>query len=372
MESVNEKLRKEYEKRKTYNPNIQKMVDEGRSRGSYMLPSMLNYKGLSNAEVKAKRKSIPKPIDTASGMIDWSKSYKGNFDLLGRTAEVVETPAPSLLLDLYPDNTVLAQSVRKLRTAYAGNAEEVRVNTGGQPQFNIGFNGEDLDEAALVANANGNDAFITNWYDQEDSNNFLQSTASRQPQVVNAGAIIKDGGKPTIDFGNGGLSTSSAVDLGGANEVWLIMAINVTSTSTQIIFESGIASAIITGGFSALILAGKIVMFARNQQDTDFIQAEFNLQTGFQILALNYKGGEASAATSLNLYKNGVEITKQIVKDGATPTSFANHKHYLGARDNSILPFSGNISEHILKTGNQSTNRAGIEANMAAYYGITI
>ena len=87
MESVNEKLRKEYEKRKTYNPNIQKMVDEGRSRGSYMLPSMLNYKGLSNAEVKAKRKSIPKPIDTASGMIDWSKSYKGNFDLLGRTAD---------------------------------------------------------------------------------------------------------------------------------------------------------------------------------------------------------------------------------------------------------------------------------------------
>ena len=278
--------------------------------------------------------------------------------------------APSLLLDLYPSNTVLAQSVRKLRTAYAGNAEEVRVNTGGQPQFNIGFNGEDLDEAALVANANGNDAFITNWYDQEDSNNFLQSTASRQPQVVNAGAIIKDGGKPTIEFGNGGLATSSAVDLGGANELWLFMVINITDVATtQVLYETSPTNVTNAGSVAVAIAGG--VMFIGQNSGSNRVVLRATPQTGLQILTIRYKSNQSDLDTA-DVWFNGSVQTLTIQGSGDSPTTYADYKHFIGARNETDFPFLGNISEVILKTGDQSANRAGIEANMAAYYGITI
>ena len=47
-------------------------------------------------------------------------------------------PAGTLLLDLYP-GAVAAYSVRKLSSAYTGDAIRVRVDTTGQPTYDIGF-----------------------------------------------------------------------------------------------------------------------------------------------------------------------------------------------------------------------------------------
>ena len=278
--------------------------------------------------------------------------------------------APSLLLDLYPSNTVLAQSVRKLRTAYTGNAEEVRVDEVGQPQYNIGFNGEDLDEAALVSNANGNDAFLANWYDQENANNFPQSQAARQAKVVNAGSIIKEGGKPTVSFGSGGMATSSAVALGGATELWLFIAVDIGSTNPFCYFyQSSFFYGAILNTF-AIVTVGNEIKIRQNSSDGQN-RNEATINIGLQLWTIRLVGGQLGTDAA-ELWINGSPVSLTNTFSNLSPTSYGDYPHFLGARDNINNVFQGNISEVILKTGNQSANRAGIEANMAAYYGITI
>ena len=46
----------------------------------------------------------------------------------------------------------------------------------------------------------GNDGFVVKFYGQKNSYDGTQSTASRQPKIVDSGSLILHNGKPTIDF----------------------------------------------------------------------------------------------------------------------------------------------------------------------------
>ena len=105
----------------------------------------------------------------------------------------------ALLLDDYP--ATAAYSLRKLRTAYTGAAIEIRVDTTGQPTYNIGFDASgELDTADLLAKAGANDAYVSIWYDQQGSDNAINASAAQQPQIVSLGSVINQGSLPTLDF----------------------------------------------------------------------------------------------------------------------------------------------------------------------------
>ncbi len=58
-----------------------------------------------------------------------------------------------------------------------------------------------INTVALLAFAGVNDAFVTTWYDQSTNiKNSIQASASAQPKIVSAGAIININGKPSILF----------------------------------------------------------------------------------------------------------------------------------------------------------------------------
>jgi hypothetical protein len=59
---------------------------------------------------------------------------------------------------------------------------------------NIGFIGENLDEAALLAHCGSGSGYIQTWYAQDGNtgNDFVQNTAAYQPRIVNAGVIDRD------------------------------------------------------------------------------------------------------------------------------------------------------------------------------------
>ena len=103
------------------------------------------------------------------------------------------------LLDLNPGASV-AYSLRKLAAAYGGSAIRVRRSSDNAEQ-NIGFNATgDLDTAALLAFAGSGSAFVTTWHDQSGAgNNGFQTTASAQPQIVNAGVLITRNSRPYIE-----------------------------------------------------------------------------------------------------------------------------------------------------------------------------
>lgn len=124
----------------------------------------------------------------ADNAIGWGSIYADSW--AGAT-DIVGTPAPSLLLDTYP-NAAVAYSLRKLRTAYSGSAIRVRRSVDNAEQ-DIAFSGNDLDTASLLTFCGAGNGFITTWYDQSgNANNSTQATAANQAQIVSSGALISD------------------------------------------------------------------------------------------------------------------------------------------------------------------------------------
>lgn len=88
-------------------------------------------------------------------------------------------------------------SLRKLYDAYSGNAIQVRRSSDNTTQ-NIGFVGNDLDTASLLSFVGAGNGFVRTIYDQYGSLNFTQTTNASQPQIVNAGSLYLEGGRPSI------------------------------------------------------------------------------------------------------------------------------------------------------------------------------
>ena len=113
---------------------------------------------------------------------------------------VTPTPPPNLLLDDYP-LAEIAYSVRKLRTAYSGSAMRVRRTVAPFDEQDIGFDGVDLDEAAIVSFGGADPLTVSVWYDQSTNGvNAAQSTATEQPVIYDGSAVITKGGNPALSF----------------------------------------------------------------------------------------------------------------------------------------------------------------------------
>jgi hypothetical protein len=120
-----------------------------------------------------------------------------------------------LLLDTY-SGARTAYSLRKLRTAYTGNAITVRRSSDNTSQ-NIGFdvNGN-LDTASLLSFVGAGNGFISVWFDQSgNSKNASQPALANQPYIVNNGSLVTDGGKPSVLFNNVNTSIQFGLDRGG-------------------------------------------------------------------------------------------------------------------------------------------------------------
>jgi len=126
------------------------------------------------------------------GSTDVSKVYIGSTEVWSSFTG---------LLDDYP-NAAAAYSLRKLRADYTGDAIEVRIDTTGQPTYDIGFVNGELDTATLEGYCTGGlDAYVTTWYDQSgNGRDVTQTTAANQPQIVSGGSVILINSKPSIKF----------------------------------------------------------------------------------------------------------------------------------------------------------------------------
>jgi hypothetical protein len=82
------------------------------------------------------------------------------------------------VLDSLSVSGAAAYSLRKLRTAYTGNAIRVRRSSD-SAETNIGFGSDgNLNTTALLAHCGSGDGFVTTWYDQSgNGRNATQTTA---------------------------------------------------------------------------------------------------------------------------------------------------------------------------------------------------
>lgn len=264
--------------------------------------------------------------------------------------------AATLLLDDYP--ATAAYSLRKLRTAYSGAAIEVRIDTTGQPSYDIGFdsNGE-LDTADLLSKAGANDAYVTTWYDQQGSNNATQTDAGLQAQIVDAGSVITENGKPAIDFSvtNEGLELASYPITDKSNlYITTVCRYDSNDVVAYNFADSDDLFSLTFGRSSANTYA---YLYVINSGATTAINGDSS-NSGEQHLFEQLISNEVQSAYADNSLATG------------TNTGRGNYSaNFIGSRD-SVFGLDGKMQELIIWNVDQTANRTAIETNINDYYNI--
>jgi hypothetical protein len=258
------------------------------------------------------------------------------------------------LLDLYP-SAAAAYSVRRLSSTYAGSAMEVRIDTVGQPLYDIGFDANgDLDTADLISKAAGNDAFVRTWYDQSGNGNDAQNiTPSLQPKIVSSGSILTlgTGAKPCINFNDDYLNTPLQNDFQGFLDVYKSWNSTKTYNDNQITLGSTTSGSIAYQYSGANFLQGGTIASIDIRDSVHRITNWYH--DGVSIAHINHNGTDYSA--SIVGYNNN--STNRVWRIG---------EYAAGSTWN----FIGNMQEFIVYSGNQSANKGGIKSNINTYYSI--
>ena len=256
--------------------------------------------------------------------------------------------ADPLLLDSY-SGAAAAYSLRQLSWAYGGPVVRVRRDNDNAEQD---FTATEVSDGTLAAWVGaGNDGFVRTWYDQSgNSKNAEQSNTSKQPKLIESGAIASRSGLDGCLF-NG--STTN-----------LVATFNTTSAH----YFSGVY----------VSEANTVSVLARNNS--------FNGSGYLYIHNYGYRGSTSGSNAILSY--NAPESSKVLISAGSagsglflsangsivsTNTAFtvlpSTAEMKIGSFTNSEF-LDGVISELLFYNSDQSANRTAIEANINAHYSI--
>lgn len=276
-------------------------------------------------------------------------------------------PAANLLLDDYP-NAAAAYSLRKLDKDYSGSAIRVR-RSNDNAESDIGFTSSgDLDTASLKTFVGSNNAFITTWYDQSgNSRNATQGTAANQPRIVNAGVIDRTNSKPVVNYGTNAQqwwhNLPSGFLNGASNLSYFQCAkINDYTNSNAAVF--GPSNSFSTGLeiLQHTVIARRSLLRINNTLRNDNSLDIYQLWNDRTNTITSIIGN----STSLKAYRNSNELT--LTNSSAMPSLNYNGVYaigmYAGAANNADM----NMSELIIYTSDQTSNRAAIEDNLNNNY----
>jgi len=263
----------------------------------------------------------------------------------------------TLLLDLYP-NAAAAYSLRKLRSAYTGNAIRVRRSSD-NAESDIGFSGGNLDTTALTTFCSGTNGFVTTWYDQSGSGvNATQTTAVNQPQIVSSGNILLQNVKPTIVFS------------GFANSLTLSSNIynNTTPKDTFCVFNTTDTDAVIVGGFNG----GFLDSYGNGVYISSTIKSsQIAASVGVLLNSTITPSGRYLVNSKMVSGQNELFVDSISKATSTNNQQFQNYTNKIGGDAFGFEAFlNGNTQEIIIYASNQDANRTGISSNINTYYGI--
>ena len=273
--------------------------------------------------------------------------------------------AQPLLLDTYT-GAAAAYSLRQLRTAYTGAAIRVRRSSDNAEQ-DFGFVSNVLDTASLLTFVGAGSGYIATWYDQSgNGRNTTQSTATLQPMIMVAGALVTRGGKPALSFRDpfATLNNSlSNVTTGfPVNNVshFAVSSKRENTAFLRTIYSTGILAP--ADGFGLFY----------NTDETLYYQA----RAGVSIVG----GGAYANVNNTNNLIFGVlqPVTDNHWFNGANnvatshtrPNANSTNPITVGSNGTGTWNHNGTISEVVFWNANQTTNRTGIETNVNSYYSI--
>jgi hypothetical protein len=235
-------------------------------------------------------------------------------------------------------------------------------------QLNTGATPKPYQQTVATAlTANG---FVTTWYDQSgNARNATQATAGAQPQIVSAGAVITEGGRPLISFD--GLTQFLSLPTSGAptqnsSLIGVFRTTNAVAGSAGIINISNdtdnpeIRLGVSTGGSATTYRAywnGVYVSIdnpAVNFQNRSVFNASFVSSGGVTTNTVRVDGSDALSASRGGTWGGVQEFTiGRYVRTSSNRAGIAQE----------LISIQSVLS---------TTDRQTLETNPGAYYNITV
>jgi hypothetical protein len=302
---------------------------------------------------------------------DLSKLFGVDFaHFVEGTSAAPDVPV-ALLLDDYP-NAAAAFSLRQLRT---GVTNVVRVRRT-QDDAEQDFTAAEITDGTLASWVGvGNDGFVVTFYDQSLSGyNLVQPTTTRQPKIIDDGALIMVNGKPCLRFET--TTTQMFVD---ETQTQLVNSVtgNYTTFAVSKKISSGEGWYLLTqqagpqsvGQFVRVAGAGNGIVDNRRFRVGTSTNAHISpslTPTGLNQLLVSGICGDGF----INAGLNGV-VTSNTVTDNDyaiidTPTAILGSITLSGNAQSGRIEFQ----EQIMWPDDLTMVRAAIEANLNDYYGV--
>jgi hypothetical protein len=263
-----------------------------------------------------------------------------------------QAPAPPVL-DTY-SGAVAAYSLRQLRS---GVTSVVRVRRSSD-NTESDFTATEVSDGTLVSWVGAaNNGFVQTWYDQSGNNkNAVQTITANQPQIVSSGALILEGGKPSLQFDG----INDFLDVNSITSIVYFFSVLKTNTGL-----SGLGFLIGNRSSNNPFFAfGNVTSAFANETYTvsvdgsRYFYTTHTLQNVYNLITTDMSGK--------NVFVNGASRTT-----GALGTVTFNAGFNIGGRNNTAsLTYNGTMQEHIIYDATQDSVRTDIESNINAHFNI--
>ena len=262
-----------------------------------------------------------------------------------------------------------------LRSITGGDPKAVRVRRSSDDSEQDFTVSEVFSGALVNFVGSGNDGFVETWYDQLGSSNVTQSTSTKQPKIVNAGALLKDANgnsylefDGTDDFYNISKTTFRNVSYGYASAV--AQYDDTNATNEPVYYASNGVSGSSSRAFLGKLNSGGAAKFvaAGRRTDSDAFRSSLETaDTNKNLLTGLFQWGDGE----VQLFVNGAAKTAASFLSGAGATSDTDSNTAFIGRFGSSY-YDGKIYELIVYNTDQSGNRQALETNIANEYNITL
>jgi phage gp37-like protein len=265
-------------------------------------------------------------------------------------------PLPVRFFDTY-DPSQTACSLRQLDND-STECLVVRRDSDSATQ-SIGFIGGLIDTDSMETFCGTYSGYVETWFGQGPSaSNYVQTTTSKQPQIVDAGSTILINTKPALHFGyTGSVYMESTKTLSSRFTLFSVAELGSTASNASLYRGSS---------------GGGVTAEYRNDLSNFNIRyngvANYTATGGWDTNQNLIEVLTDSSFTNTIVYKNGTSILNTST---ATPIATSGTTAIMGAESTTdATNWNGHIQEMIIYDTYTTTDRAAIETNINDYWGI--
>ena len=296
------------------------------------------------------------------------------YGQVGWRAANIAPPTP--LLDTYT-GAAAAYSLRKLRTAYTGNAIRVRRSSD-STTLDVGFNEDGtLDTTSLLSFVGAGNGFVSIWYDQSDNGkNASQPASANQPQIVISGTLQTLNSKPTLYFDgssryfdcgylNGGTKPADYSTFALARYTWSSYQISAIIHSQNSIGAG-------ETGYNMMFMwsGGRMVGNSSNGTNYRYWETQPTITLNQRYLFEGHYKSNTSPYIGKYYFNNNSITTNNWLGSGQNNggTEFKTAIGRGGEYNGNF--FKGEMQEIVTYFSDQVPNRTGISSNINSFYSI--